>query len=107
MHWPIPEPAPVTSATLLSRRMSFLLVRLHGPDLYRRAGLRTGARISRSLQVGVGADEDFDELCLGLVVALQPLAERCAQMIERGFDERRQFAAVLAFEIGRASCRER
>ena len=41
-------------------------------------------------QFRVGAGEDFDQTRFGLGVVFELLAERLAQMIECGFDQRRQ-----------------
>src|SRR5215467_9292838 len=60
------------------------------------------APVSRSLQVGVGAYKDFDEPRFGCRVVFKPLADRLAQMIEGGLDQRRQWAPLVAFAAHRA-----
>src|SRR5580700_8715762 len=53
-------------------------------------------RYLRALQIGVGAHEDLDQAGFCIGVALQALADGLTQMIEGGFDERGQTAAILA-----------
>src|SRR5882672_6992285 len=57
---------------------------------------------SRSLQIGVGTGEDFDQPRFRRVVAFKPLADGLAQMVEGGLDQRRQGAPLVAFAAHRA-----
>jgi hypothetical protein len=52
---------------------------------------------SLALHVGRGARQDLDKMGLGIGVAFKTLADGLAQMVERGFAQRRQRTAFAAF----------
>ena len=52
--------------------------------------------LASPLQLGVGADEDFDQARFGLAVIIQSIAECGSQVIKRRLHERGQSAAILA-----------
>src|SRR6202051_1575308 len=65
------------------------------PSTFTRPRRRRARRLA-ALQLCCGAGEDFDQTRFVVGVALKALADRLAQMIERGLDEGRQRAAIAA-----------
>src|SRR5580693_3267323 len=67
------------------------------PSTFTRPRRRQARRLPALLQLGCGAGEDFDQTRLVFGVAFQALANRLAQMIERGLDEGRKVTPIAAF----------
>ena len=68
---------------------------VHTPDAG--ALITSRRRSAPPPQFRIGAGEDFHQARFGLGVAFKPFADGLAQMIEGGFDERRQAASLFAF----------